>query len=197
MYHELCFNEIRNPKKFVNLYIFSFQFSRIVARAIYEQQIGGFKEEQYPIVVKIDFLPYLSEKDRKELYKAREQFSYKTVEEFLSGMVNKKIASLVCNKILLGNTAKLKEISDAELAACIDCLKCFPVIVNGTNSYDNAQVCSGGVPLSEIKDSMESKKYPHIYFAGEILDCDGICGGYNLQWAWTTGKLAGEHAALE
>ncbi|MCI7790674.1 MAG: NAD(P)/FAD-dependent oxidoreductase [Lachnospiraceae bacterium] len=174
-----------------------FQFSRIVARAIYEQQIGGFKEEQYPIVVKIDFLPYLSEKDRKELYKAREQFSYKTVEEFLSGMVNKKIASLVCNKILLGNTAKLKEISDAELAACIDCLKCFPVIVNGTNSYDNAQVCSGGVPLSEIKDSMESKKYPHIYFAGEILDCDGICGGYNLQWAWTTGKLAGEHAALE
>lgn len=174
-----------------------FQFSRIVSRAVYEQQMGIIKADKNDIVVKINFLPYMSEKDRKELYKAGERFRYKTIEEFLSGMVHKKLALLVCHKLSLRNTTKIEEMSDAELVACIDLLRCFPVIVNGTNSYDNAQVCCGGVPLSEIKDSMESTKCQHVYFAGEILDCDGICGGYNLQWAWVTGKLAGEHAALE
>ena len=66
--------------------------------------------------------------------------------------------------------------------------------------FDQAQACTGGVPLSELKGiSMESAVVPGLYFAGELagelLDVDGACGGYNLQWAWTSGFLAGTHAA--
>ena len=60
--------------------------------------------------------------------------------------------------------------------------------------FENAQVCSGGIPLKEVTDQLESIYCKNIYITGEILDCDGICGGYNLQWAWATGVLAGRAA---
>ncbi len=172
-----------------------FQFSRIAARALYEQQTGLKKNEKNNIYVEIDFLSYLSKQDSKEIGKLQEQFSYKTVEEFLSGMVHKKIAALLCERHQWTSKMTLEKLSKDEFAACIEELRHFKVIVTGTNSYDSAQVCCGGIPLSEVKDSMESTICPDLYFAGEILDCDGICGGYNLQWAWATGKIAGEAAA--
>lgn len=72
-------------------------------------------------------------------------------------------------------------------------LWCTPVEMN---EWDKAQVTTGGIPLDEIAGgSMESKCCPGIYIVGELADVDGICGGYNLQWAWTSGYLAGKHAA--
>ena len=71
-------------------------------------------------------------------------------------------------------------------------LRDFQVRVKSVNPFGNAQVCAGGVPLSEVTDRMESVKHPGLYFAGELLDVDGRCGGYNLQWAWTSGFLAGK-----
>ena len=73
--------------------------------------------------------------------------------------------------------------------------RCFTVHVIGSNTYDNAQVCAGGVPLDEVTEQLESRKAPGIYFAGEILDVDGKCGGYNLHWAWCSGHIAGAAAA--
>ena len=69
--------------------------------------------------------------------------------------------------------------------------KHFKVTVKDTNSFDGAQVCAGGVPLSEITTDMESRIHPGLFFAGELLDVDGKCGGYNLQWAWSSGAMAG------
>ena len=63
------------------------------------------------------------------------------------------------------------------------------------NSFENAQVTAGGVPLTEVTEYLESVKVPGLYFAGEVLDVDGKCGGYNLQWAWASGYTAGRHAA--
>jgi len=66
--------------------------------------------------------------------------------------------------------------------------------ITDTNSFDKSQVCSGGVPLSEIDlSTMESRKTKGLYIIGELLDCDGDCGGYNLTWAWITGMIAGIH----
>ena len=77
-------------------------------------------------------------------------------------------------------------------------LKHFPATITESRGYDFAQVCAGGVSLKSIQpDSLESKRHPGLYFAGEILDADGICGGYNLQWAWATGYIAGTHAGKE
>ncbi|MCD8097170.1 MAG: NAD(P)/FAD-dependent oxidoreductase, partial [Lachnospiraceae bacterium] len=62
--------------------------------------------------------------------------------------------------------------------------------------FEYAQVCAGGAPLTELRGiSMESALVPGLYLAGELLDVDGECGGYNLQWAWTSGRLAGRAAA--
>ncbi|MBO5574493.1 MAG: NAD(P)/FAD-dependent oxidoreductase, partial [Clostridium sp.] len=64
------------------------------------------------------------------------------------------------------------------------------------NSFDQCQVCAGGVDAGEIfPERMESLLVPGLYFAGEIVDVDGICGGYNLQWAWSSGHAAGSCAA--
>ncbi len=65
------------------------------------------------------------------------------------------------------------------------------------NSFDHAQVCCGGVDVRELSSrSMESKKQKGLYLAGELLDVDGICGGYNLQFAWSSGAIAGMHAGV-
>ena len=67
--------------------------------------------------------------------------------------------------------------------------------VTDTNSFDQAQVCRGGVDMREVDGNLESLLAPGVYFAGELLDVDGRCGGYNLQWAWTSGLLTGTEAA--
>jgi hypothetical protein len=69
------------------------------------------------------------------------------------------------------------------------------VTVRETNPYEQAQVCAGGVDCHEVTGQMESRIVKNLYFAGEILDVDGICGGYNLQWAWSSGAVAGMAAA--
>ncbi len=76
-------------------------------------------------------------------------------------------------------------------------LKAFQVEVIATNSFEQAQVCCGGVDVREIRaQTMESRLVPGLYLAGELLDVDGICGGYNLQWAWSTGIIAGTCAGV-
>ena len=68
--------------------------------------------------------------------------------------------------------------------------------VTRCRGFEQAQVCTGGVPLTELKGiTMESARTPSLYLTGELLDVDGACGGYNLQWAWTSGYLAGSAAA--
>ena len=74
-------------------------------------------------------------------------------------------------------------------------MKEFHVIPNSVNSFEQAQVCSGGVDFCELDDTMQSIYQPELYICGEMVDVDGKCGGYNLQWAWTSGYIAGISAA--
>ena len=72
----------------------------------------------------------------------------------------------------------------------------FVIPVKETNPFEQAQICAGGVDTTEIEaETMQSKRVPGLYMVGELLDVDGICGGYNLQWAWSSGYAAGSHAA--
>ena len=129
------------------------------------------------------------------------------VREILQGILPAKIAGLVAGRTL-GKNAKGagkagRGSSDGpnrpaeELAGKLaENLKAFSFSVNGVRSFEQAQVCSGGVALSQIDPvTFESKIAPGLYFAGEILDADGPCGGYNLQWAWSSGYVAGACAA--
>ena len=68
----------------------------------------------------------------------------------------------------------------------------MPIEVKETNGFENAQVCSGGIPLDEINpETMESKIVKNLYLVGELLDVNGDCGGYNLGFAWMSGLIAG------
>ena len=91
----------------------------------------------------------------------------------------------------------IKEAEPAKLKQVYELCKNWRVTVTGSNSYDNAQVCAGGVDTTEVTADFESRLVPGVYIVGELLDVDGKCGGYNLHWAWASGVLAGKHAAVE
>ena len=105
---------------------------------------------------------------------------------------------MICKKLRLPEDPVLR-LSDQtrkkQAEAVSRQLKQTELSITGTRHMEQAQVTCGGVPLAEIGTDMQSKKVPGVYFAGELLNVDGICGGYNLQWAWTSGYLAGLHAA--
>lgn len=84
---------------------------------------------------------------------------------------------------------------DDELERIANAIKQTKVELIESRDFEFAQVCLGGISLEEIdSESMMSKMIPGLYLTGEIMDVDGICGGYNLQWAWATGYIAGKHA---
>ena len=94
---------------------------------------------------------------------------------------------------LYQRNVKIADISKKDLISIVDGLKRFRIIPIQTLAWDKAQATRGGVPLSEINpETCESLICPNLYFAGEILDVVGECGGYNLHWAWNTGILVGE-----
>ena len=83
----------------------------------------------------------------------------------------------------------------AEIKKLVGLIKHFKVRVISANSYEQAQVCCGGVDTKEVdENTLESIYVQGLYFAGEILDVDGMCGGYNLQWAWSSGYVAGKNS---
>ena len=84
--------------------------------------------------------------------------------------------------------------AEADIPQTVSFLKGFPVGIRGAASLAQAQVCSGGVSTAELTEHLESMKIPGLYFVGEAVDVDGSCGGYNLQWAWSSGAAAGIHS---
>jgi predicted flavoprotein YhiN len=87
------------------------------------------------------------------------------------------------------------ELSREERTSVVRHLKRLPVRLSGTLGYDKAEVTAGGVALEEVDPrTLESRLQPGLYFVGEILDVDGRLGGYNFQWAWSTGWVAGRSA---
>lgn len=162
-----------------------FQLSAQVNRRLMDKKHGE-------ITAVIDFLPGISGKDWAMMQKDRmKKRSGLTVEEFFTGMLNKKLMLLFIKLAGLNPSAKADSVSEKQLSKVFGYCKelCFHVV--GNNGFDNAQVCAGGVDLRELTEDLESKIVPGLFFAGELLDVDGRCGGYNLQWAWTSGWIAG------
>ena len=113
-----------------------------------------------------------------------------------NGLVNKKIIQTMWKLNGLHGEDTVSSETFPAVEKVFFMLRNFEVTVTASNPFANAQVCAGGVPLTEVDSQMESRCCPGLYLAGELLDVDGRCGGYNLQWAWTSGYLAGQAAAL-
>ena len=165
-----------------------FQLSRYVSYGIYEKK---------RVTAVIDLLPEYEEKQWLTFVKEKWSRSPKTVtaEEFFQGFLNKKLNLFFLKAAGIKADTILKQIKYSKIEEIVRRMKFWEVEIEGTNPYENAQVCAGGVSMEEISLQMESKIVSGLYFAGEILDVDGRCGGYNLQWAWTSGYLAGKYAA--
>ena len=110
----------------------------------------------------------------------------------LEGVLNYKLVNVLLKRAKLNDKDKWNEIDEKSKIKLAKNVIKFDLDIIGTNSFDKAQVCSGGIPLNEIDiKTMESKKQKGLYIVGELLDVDGDCGGYNLEWAWITGMIAG------
>ncbi|MCR5545207.1 MAG: NAD(P)/FAD-dependent oxidoreductase [Lachnospiraceae bacterium] len=118
-----------------------------------------------------------------------------TILDGMMGMLNDQLIPVLL-KIMglnaLDSTTVLDEQMILDMASF---LKDWQVVIVGNHDFEFAQVTSGGIDLNEVNPTMESKLQKGLFFAGEVLDLDGICGGYNLQWAWSSGYIAGKNAA--
>ena len=124
--------------------------------------------------------------------------AYKTVKTALIGLIPEKIAECLIKKAGFNPDMICEELNNGDIARILEWIEEFRVNITGTRSFEDAQVAAGGVSTAEINpDTMESKLVPGLYFAGELIDIDGMCGGYNLQWAWSSGYVAGVSAAKE
>lgn len=148
------------------------------------------------VEVSIDLLPDYTEDEFAGLCESRRLLhSDKTVEEFFTGILHKKLMFLFVKLAGLKRDMPIFEVEETKLQSALALCKDWRLHVTGSNSFDNAQVCAGGVDTKDVSRDMESLLVPGLYFAGEILDVDGRCGGYNLHWAWCSGYLAGKSAA--
>ena len=116
-----------------------------------------------------------------------------SLEINLLSLLNHKIVEVIKKEIKLNYQDNWNNINNEDKLKLKEFINNLEINITGYNSYDRSQVCSGGIPLSEINpNTMESLKVKDLYILGELLDVDGICGGYNLSFAFTTGFIVGE-----
>ena len=153
-----------------------FQLSRYAVRGTDEGKIATYH---------LDLMPQLTKEELVKLLLDRQQVgSYKNPQELLIGLLPRKMIDVLVKK-----TYEPEKIAER--------LKDWQVPVKGAYALQQAQICSGGVDPRELTEQLESRLHPSIYFTGEVIDVDGPCGGYNLQWAWSSGAVAGRAAAEE
>ncbi len=150
------------------------------------------------ISILLDFLPQITFEDAYGMLRRRAgTFPERKLEDFLAGMFHKRLAlGLMKVSSDKAMSCKVSDLSDREIRNLADACKALKIAVTGTMPFANAQTTAGGISTSDIDPiTMASGKCSGLYVCGELLDIDGDCGGYNLQWAWSSGHLAGVSAA--
>lgn len=154
---------------------------------------SAYLKENKKVEVVINFLPWLKEDAITYFDKRTSLMPSRTIFELLEGLLNNKLLNTFLSILKLDESRKWPNMSKQEKINLINILTNFHLSIIDTKSFDNAQVCSGGVDLSEINpNTMESLINKNLYIVGELLDVDGDCGGYNLSFAWISGMLAGK-----
>lgn len=145
----------------------------------------------------IDFMEKFDYNELYEMLKERKRIlSHLTMENYFNGMINKKLGQFLSKVSGIEKLSKpVKDLNDSDIRKLCTVLKKYRVKILETTGFKNAQVTAGGVSLDEVNtETLESKIVKGLYFSGEVLDVYGECGGFNLQWAWASGHIAGENA---
>jgi len=143
---------------------------------------------------RLDFLPQVGEEDLlRELLRRKE--TELPTEELLTGILHNRLGRVLTKAAGVKLAGKAAELNDNELQEVCRAVKGFVIPLSEPLGMDSAQVTAGGVLTGDFDPkTMESRLVPGLYACGEVLDIDGDCGGYNLQWAWSSGRMAGLHA---
>ena len=151
------------------------------------------------MILLLDFLRNYDESQvQAQLRERCNRFPDLGAEQLLTGMLNTRLGQAVLKFSQVEFSTPLKELTEEVLQKIAHNLKFFPLTVTGTLGMEHAQVTVGGVPAEEFRaDTLESRLAPGIFAAGEVLNVDGDCGGFNLQWAWSSGHVAGKLGKIE
>ena len=159
----------------------TFQISRYVSRALDKGQ---------KVTVKTDMFSHIG--DIKEIINKRKKiFKPETLGDFGNGLINSKLWFGILKLAGKNSENKVKSCDEKNWNDIIKACKNMEFKVLKTADFDKCQVCTGGISLKKLDNNLMYKDMRNLHFAGEIIDVDGICGGYNLQWAWTSGYIAG------
>ncbi len=145
--------------------------------------------------IHIDLKPDMTEDEIylfiKNIIKNNDNYS---VGLCLNGILNAKLSNVILEDVNIKVSDSLKNLNEYDIKAIVAKIKDYTVNIKKAKGFEFAQVTAGGINTDEINSkTMESKIQPGLFFSGEIIDVDGICGGYNLQFAWATGAIAGRN----
>ncbi len=153
-------------------------------------------ESKQRVFVQIDFLPEFSDSAfNDEIERRMREDRSQMLGDLFLGLVHKKILDLLLAEKGLQAEMKARRIDDAGIRQILQSMREYTLEVIQVKSFKQAQVTSGGILLEDTDADFQSRLQPGLFFAGEVLDVDGRCGGYNLQWAFATGYIAGLAAA--
>ena len=143
-------------------------------------------------ILSLNFLPDFSKKDIFEVLEMKMR-SYPDMpsEDLLRGIVNSAIGRVILKRCEIAQSVGVRALKNM-VPKLADMLQHFKLEVSGSDGFENAQVTKGGVSMRELRDDLMSKKCERLFIVGETVDIDGECGGYNLQWAFSSGAVAAE-----
>lgn len=134
----------------------------------------------------LDLFPDWEQDRLYQLLKERTALPGRTLENFLTGLLNKRVGQTALRAVGLSLTASAASLTDADLRGLAAHLKAWVFPITGTQGFGGAQVTAGGIRAAEFDpDTLESRLVPGLFAAGEVLDVDGDCGGFNLQFAFS------------
>ena len=143
--------------------------------------------------MKINLLPQFNKQELIDEIEFRRSIGASiSITALLNGLINQKLSEMILDKAGIDKQLYASSVSSDEIRKIVALLQEITVTVTNYRDFEFAQVCTGGIPTSDVDaNTLESKFAPNVHFCGEILDVDGICGGYNLHFAWATGYMAG------
>ena len=160
-------------------------------------KVVKFLAEGKPIFASINLFPDYDDDDylslEKEMLRLRDD---RSLSEFLNGYHNSQINEMIIKRTKMGRNMKMKNISESMVLSIFENYRNYKIKLADSFGYQQSQVTSGGVSLGDIRDDMTIVSNNGIFVVGELADVDGRCGGYNLQWAFTSGAIAGTVASL-
>ena len=145
-------------------------------------------------ICRLDFLPCKDENWLLRQLLRRRETNLKS-EDLLTGILHNRLGRVIVQSVGISGYVPIAQLEEAEIAMVARAVKQFDIALTEPMGMDSAQVTAGGIVTAEFdEETMESRLVPGLYACGEVLDIDGDCGGYNLQWAWSSGRMAGLHA---